>query len=304
LDAIPGVISLQASPVAERFLVEAARHEHPARLAKTAALLLARLDPDGAGPRDEDIQRRREFSLLKYGDGTSTPRGLLTAELTEALETLFDSLAAPAPAVAGLRDERTSGQRRHDAVLDAATRLLRADTLPAAGSAPVTILATVTLDELHRGSGTARTGHGGQLSIRELLKLSGDADLVPVILSDSGGILGYGRTRRLASRGQRLALAARDGGCCFPGCDRPAAWTEVHHILTWQDGGPTDLDNMCLLCRFHHREFQHRGWQVTMIDGAPHWIPPAWLDPERTPIRNTAHHREIEVRRDPAISRQ
>ncbi|WP_375480817.1 HNH endonuclease signature motif containing protein, partial [uncultured Jatrophihabitans sp.] len=46
-------------------------------------------------------------------------------------------------------------------------------------------------------------------------------------------------------------LAARDGGCCFPGCDRPAAWSEVHHVIPWADGGPTDLSNMCLLSLSH-----------------------------------------------------
>jgi hypothetical protein len=112
-----------------------------------------------------------------------------------------------------------------------------------------------------------------------------------VIFNDAGGILAFGRTRRLASKGQRLALVARDGGCCFPGCERPAAWTEVHHIHEWIDGGHTDIDNMCLLCRFHHREFAKRGWEVFMSgDGVPLWIPPSFIDPDRRPIRNTAHH--------------
>jgi HNH endonuclease len=103
-------------------------------------------------------------------------------------------------------------------------------------------------------------------------------------------VLSYGQTRRLASCGQRLALAARDRGCSFPGCTRPPAWCEAHHVIPWYSGGPTDLANLCLLCAFHHREFEKRGWVVRMRDGTPEWTPPPWLDPAQEPRRNTAHH--------------
>ncbi|HEY7008412.1 MAG TPA: hypothetical protein VH395_05705, partial [Jatrophihabitantaceae bacterium] len=58
----------------------------------------------------------------------------------------------------------------------------------------------------------------------------------------------------------------------------------------WHQGGSTELDNLCLLCSFHHREFERRGWTVRMHDGVPEWIAPAWLDPDRRPRRNSAHH--------------
>ena len=290
LEAIPGGLADDVVPVAERVLVEAARHEHPGQLARTAVQLLARIDPDGAEPRDEAIRRRREFTLIKNADGTARPRGYWSPDVTAAWEAILDSLAAPVPAAGGLPDERSAAQRRHDAMAEAAQRLLRSATLPAAGGVPVTILATTTVADLNTATGTARTGHGDSLSVAELPRMAGDAEIVPVIFNQAGGELAYGRGRRLASRGQRLVLAARDGGCSFPGCDRPAAWTEVHHVLPWNHNGHTDTDNMCLLCRYHHREFERRGWQVIMRAGTPHWIPPAWIDPDRRPIRNTAHH--------------
>jgi hypothetical protein len=98
-------------------------------------------------------------------------------------------------------------------------------------------------------AGLAHLASGQAISASALLHLACDAQIVPVIFSDTGGVLAYGRERRLASVGQRLALAARDGGCSFPGCDRPPAWTEVHHVTEWITGGPTDLDNMTLLVR-------------------------------------------------------
>jgi hypothetical protein len=76
----------------------------------------------------------------------------------------------------------------------------------------------------------------------------------------------------------------------------------VHHIIAWLDGGETNLDNLCLLCRFHHRNFEQHGWTVyTADDGKPEWLPPPWVDPERRPVRNTAHHlREFDFRRTSA----
>jgi hypothetical protein len=290
LDHIPADLAAEATPVAEQVLVQAARHQHPVALARTAHLLLARLDPDGTEPREEEAERRRSFTLIKRADGSAIPRGLWTAELTAAWETILDSLAAPPPATDGMPDDRSAGQRRHDAMADAAHRLLRSATLPAAGGMPVTILATATISDLTAGTGIARTGHGDPLSVQQLLDLATEAEIIPVVFNEAGGVLAFGRGQRLASRGQRLALAARDHGCTFPGCDRPAAWTEVHHITPWIHGGPTDLDNMCLLCRFHHREFERRGWQVRIHDGIPQWIPPPWIDPERKPQRNAVHH--------------
>jgi Domain of unknown function (DUF222)/HNH endonuclease len=89
------------------------------------------------------------------------------------------------------------------------------------------------------------------------------AKLLPPVL---GGAptqpLDVGRTTRVIQPAQRVALAVRDGGCVFPGCDRPLAWCEAHHLVHWLDGGPTDLDNLVLLCRAHHRAVHEGGWRL------------------------------------------
>jgi hypothetical protein len=288
LDRVMCVAKPEAVPVAEELLLNAAQHEHDRQLAKTGELLLARLDPDGQEPRDDLLDRKCGFSLTKHADGSATPRGRWSPEVTALWEPILDTLSAPVPG--DEPDPRSAAERRHDAMAEAASRLLRSNTLPQAGGAPVTILARTTMSELIAGLGVAATATGSQLSISRLLQMSADAHVIPVVCTDAGGVLAYGRTRRLASVGQRHALAARDGGCCFPGCSRPAAWTEVHHVREWVDDGCTDIDQMCLLCRFHHRMFAKLGWQIVMTDGVPEWIPPAWLDPERRPRRNTAHH--------------
>jgi Domain of unknown function (DUF222)/HNH endonuclease len=74
--------------------------------------------------------------------------------------------------------------------------------------------------------------------------------------------LEVGRTTRTVSPAQRNALIVRDGGCAFPGCDRPQSWCEAHHLRHWAHGGPTDLGNLVLLCWAHHRAVHEGGWRL------------------------------------------
>src|SRR4051794_18473797 len=219
LERIPPGAPAAAGPVAERLLVEAARFEAPRQLRRTAAELLTRLDPDGLEPVEDRADRRRSFTLVKKPDGTSSPRGSWTAEVTAVWEAILDSLAAPQPAEEGLPDDRSPGQRRHDAMADAATRPLRSDTLPAAGGSPVTVLATTTITELTTAaetSGLALLGHGQVVSAKALLALAGEAEVLPVVFNDTGGILAYGTGRPLAPPGPPPPLAAPDGGGPLP----------------------------------------------------------------------------------------
>jgi hypothetical protein len=94
-------------------------------------------------------------------------------------------------------------------------------------------------------------------------RLRAAAALLPPIL---GGAptqpLEVGRTSRVVQPAQRVALAVRDGGCVFPGCTRPLAWCEAHHLRHWLHGGPTDLANLALVCRAHHRAVHEGGWRL------------------------------------------
>ncbi|UDF22621.1 HNH endonuclease signature motif containing protein, partial [Rhodococcus qingshengii] len=84
---------------------------------------------------------------------------------------------------------------------------------------------------------------------------------------------------------QRRALAVRDGGCAFPGCGTPSGWCDAHHIVHWNDGGPTDLDNLVLLCGHHHRTLHHTEWRVEIgPDRKTVFYPPMSIDPFQRPI--------------------
>ena len=239
----------------EATLVEHARTLNPDQLAVLTRTVRACLDPDGVLASERDHDRRRHATLTVLPDGSGRLQAQLTGEATAVWQTILSTLGRPVPDVdTGEGDRRSAGERRHDALLDAGQRLLRAGTLPDAGGAPATVLLTLTLEQLEARTGLATTGHGGRISVPQALRIAAEADIVPVVLGDAGGVLGYGLTRRIASVGQRRALAARDGGCSFPGCDRPPDWCESHHVVGWADGGCTDLDNLTLVCGFHHRE--------------------------------------------------
>ncbi|HEX7747067.1 MAG TPA: HNH endonuclease signature motif containing protein, partial [Micromonosporaceae bacterium] len=98
--------------------------------------------------------------------------------------------------------------------------------------------------------------------------------------------------RRLFTGPIRRALALKDRGCAFPGCDRPPRWCAAHHITHWSTGGTTSPANGVLLCGRHHRVIHHDGWPVRIApDAHPEFTPPAWIDPHQQPRRNTYHPR-------------
>jgi Domain of unknown function (DUF222) len=86
--------------------------------------------------------------------------------------------------------------------------------------------------------------------------------LPPVLGGAPSQPLDVGRATRVVSPAQRAALAVRDGGCVFPDCDRPLAWCDGHHLWHWTDGGPTELWNLALVCRAHHRQVHEGGWHL------------------------------------------
>lgn len=131
-------------------------------------------------------------------------------------------------------------------------------------------------------------GWTGPISSRLAEFLSCDAALTPVIVDDAGIPLALGRSSRFPDAGLRRAVTIRDR-CCVK-CGRPADWCQTHHIVYWHHGGPTDLDNLALVCTECHREIHNTDWELAMgEDGHPYLIPPVTEDPDRKPI--PSYHR-------------
>ena len=120
-------------------------------------------------------------------------------------------------------------------------------------------------EHLRTGSGACELAGGGAISAALAQRLACDADVQQVVI-DADGMINLGRTQRSAGATQRRLLWLRDGGCRFPGCDRPPGWCQAHHIWWWELGGPTDLENLCLLCSHHHHRCHEGGFRVVRSD--------------------------------------
>jgi hypothetical protein len=104
-------------------------------------------------------------------------------------------------------------------------------------------------------------------AVRTVVTVAPTADDSSWITGSPAVPLSVGRATRTIPASIRTALVVRDQGCRFPGCDRPPAWTDGHHIIHWADGGPTELDNLVSLCRSHHRRVHEEGWRIHIADG-------------------------------------
>jgi hypothetical protein len=138
----------------------------------------------------------------------------------------------------------------------------------------------VTDHDLRARRGLARLeGQSPAASIATAERHICSAGTVPVLF-DGKQVIDVGRELRLYNTRQRIGLAARDGGCRFPGCDRPPSWCEAHHINEWQrDNGRTSIEDGVLLCRHHHLLVHNNGWRVTRNGDEYFLVPPAREDP-------------------------
>jgi hypothetical protein len=140
----------------------------------------------------------------------------------------------------------------------------------ACDSAVTRVLVTRHPNGHHRDGRSPDLGVGDRPTIPDPRELPGiqehlaqaTALLPPTLGGAPTQPLEVGRATRVIQPAQRTALAVRDGGGVFPDCDRPLAWCEAHHLQHWLHGGPTDLANLALLCRVHHRAVHEGGWQL------------------------------------------
>ncbi len=202
--------------------------------------------------------------------------GLLDAESAALLTAALEPFLVPADP----GDTRTAAQRRADGLVQIVASAADQALLPVVGgqrphlqvivdprrSASVAPDGDPGADT--RSSGRLVQAPGGPAFLHPLgvARIACDAQLTALLLDEHGVVVDLGRTRRLFSPQQRRLLAARDGGCRFPGCDRPPAHTDAHHLVSWLDGGTTDVTNALLLCRHHHRAVHEGGWTLQVTD--------------------------------------
>ena len=111
-------------------------------------------------------------------------------------------------------------------------------------------------------TGTATLDTGIRTAAGDLRRLACEAGLVPAVLNSKSVPLDLGRTRRLHSHHQRKALSLVHDTCAIGTCERPFAWSEIHHLIPWGRGGDTDLDAIPL-CSWHHHRAHDPRWHLT-----------------------------------------
>nr|WP_255479317.1 HNH endonuclease signature motif containing protein [Quadrisphaera sp. RL12-1S] len=189
-------------------------------------------------------------------------------------------------------DVRTTTQRNADAF---AELVRRGESAPGDLEAEVGRLVVVAteaqLAEDPGAGGAVCTHDPDPLSTTALRRHACDAVVDKVVLDRHGAVVRMESLGRLATRAQRRALAARDGGCAFPQCSAPATWCEAHHIVFWSQGGATDVANLVLLCSRHHTEIHLGHWTITVRAAVPWFVPPPWVDAAQRPLRNSFHQR-------------
>lgn len=158
----------------------------------------------------------------------------------------------------------------------------RRPVLPIPARAQIAV--TIPLEWLREQTGHAQLDAGRALDPAAARRLACDANIIPVVLGTRSEPLELGRATYVVTEALRRLLVLRDRGCAHPGCPRRANRTHAHHIHHWSNGGPTELDNLVLLCRYHHHLVHHGGWEIQMLDSRPWFTPPHWTDPQRRPI--------------------
>ncbi len=193
-------------------------------------------------------------------------------------------------------DLRTQPQRNHDALKAVMREILMSGRLGQHNGLPVTVVVSTTLAELEAGAGIAITGSGVRMPMPDLIRLAEHAHHYLVVYRQhTAEPLYLGRTKRLASKAQRLVLYNRDRGCTRPGCTRGACRCQAHHAdPSWNNGGLTDVDTLGLGCG-PDNQLAELGW-TTKIDpttGRVHWYPPPLMDTGQDTLNHHFHPEKL-----------
>jgi hypothetical protein len=307
-------IDVAALTAAANVLLSEADRLDADRLHVRARELRDELDTAGVAQREAQRREQRSFRLHRQSDGMTRAVWLMDPETAAIVTDVVDRATSPKlggprfvrsdeveRAARIERDPRTAEQYASDVLVELLRLGHAADPQLLGGDEPPAVRVLVTRDDLAARHGIAQIeGQTAPVSIATAERLACGSGLQVIEFDPAGRPLDVGRASRLFTRKQRRALRARDGGCMFPGCERPPSWTEAHHIRHWvRDRGGSDIDDGILLCRHHHRLVHDQGWEFrcTMAEGSIRYelIPPITIDSRQEPVtlpsRSAAYRR-------------
>ncbi|WP_166969294.1 HNH endonuclease signature motif containing protein [Brevibacterium atlanticum] len=163
-----------------------------------------------------------------------------------------------------------------------ATLISRISMKEAQKGSPYALVVTAKASDLANNIGEATTGSGARFPMDDLARRGLNGTVFFHLMDEIARTVEVRTENRFANKKQTAVITARDRGCVFPGCDAPAGWCDVNHVVPHSEGGRTDINNMCLVCSHHHHLMDRSGWEVVMLpDGRPAWKPPESIDPTR-----------------------
>jgi hypothetical protein len=265
------------------------------KLYRRARDLRDELDASAVAQREK---QQRDLRFLRYSareDGMLRGSFLLDAVDGALVRAALDAVLSPrrggprfvdagqaARDAALENDERSTDQIAADSLVAMIRLAVDADPGTLFGSRRPAVRLVVTAER------AVLEDSGERVSTATMERFVCDAGTIPVKFDDEGQCVNVGRAQRLFTERQRVGLAVRDGGCRFPGCDRPPSWCEAHHINQWaRDAGRTDIADGVLLCRRHHLLVHNSGWQISR-DSARYAIAPPGGVPTLMPGKSRA----------------
>ena len=228
-----------------------------------------------AGERVQEetvIAERDRWLEYRYADGGRRFRldaelpGAAGAVVARALDRLGDQI----PAMPDEGSERLVGARRADALVALCSVQLADD----ADQDRATVVVHAELDALLDGEANALIENGPVIGGSTLHRLLCNARMQLVVEHPDGTVREIGHLMREPAPWMMRQLRHRDGTCRFPGCDA-RRFTQAHHIEWWSRGGKTTLENLVLVCAFHHRLVHEHGWELKRDgEGELSWVRP------------------------------
>lgn len=204
----------------------------------------------------------RQLVSQRAGDGALVGRFVLTPQ--GALQ--FEQAIATAATFGGTDDRRTTSERQADALVDVCAFYNANHDKPGRPRHRPHIQVTLTAESLVTAQGSS-TVDGAVVDPVTTATLLCDS-VIQRLVTQAEVPLSIGRASRVVPVDLFAALAQRDRGCRYPGCDRPVRYCDAHHVKFWHHGGHTALDNLALLCNRHHHLIHQGGWQVKLLPDA------------------------------------
>ena len=264
----------QNGPLDETKMLAAAETQTPEQLRRTVRDHQNELAGDDGEKRSERQKRARTASFSERDDGMWQLFALFDPTAAARIRVALNKVTDDDWRTDNCREHIADRHRRADALEHLITRTVSTDGREQPQGTTLLLMASYEL--VDNKLGNPRLADGTPLPPAEFHKLACDADIFCGLFRDADAEpIWLGRTSRHPNFALRAALEARDQGCV--GCQKAPEWCVAHHIVEWQHGGPTQPDNLVLVCHDCHKKVHHRNWAVEQHpDTARHYLRPPW----------------------------